>query len=204
VISLAVLGDDDPEWRPDTFAYGCFGSRTSITFPIAKLTDYDDKKEILETKDNPFALATLAHLASRQTKNAPNARYAWKLRLFRLLLTKGWQAADIRDLIRFMDYMLTLPEELDNQLEEAVHSELGEAPMEYISSFERRAMKREHDKGLGKGQRQLLRLQLEDRFGQLPKWADERLENADEQTVLSWGKTFYKESSLESALNQRA
>src|SRR5439155_13517434 len=37
VVSLAVLTDDDPSWRPDHFEYGAWGSKTSITFPIVKL-----------------------------------------------------------------------------------------------------------------------------------------------------------------------
>ena len=72
--------------------------------------------------------------------------------------------------------------------------------MEYISSFERRAMKKEYDKGLGKGRRQLLRLQLEDRFGQLPKWVNDKLDKADEQTVLTWATDIFKKDTLESLM----
>ena len=37
VISLAVLGDEEPTWRPDRFTYGMFGCTTGIHFPIVKL-----------------------------------------------------------------------------------------------------------------------------------------------------------------------
>ena len=40
VVSLAILCDDSPEWRPRGFAYGGWGSRTGIRFPTVKLLDY--------------------------------------------------------------------------------------------------------------------------------------------------------------------
>jgi hypothetical protein len=39
VISLAILIDDDPAWRPSRFEYGRWGFRTSMVFPIVKLLD---------------------------------------------------------------------------------------------------------------------------------------------------------------------
>ena len=39
VISLAILADDDPYWRPSRYEYGRWGFRASIEFPVAKLLD---------------------------------------------------------------------------------------------------------------------------------------------------------------------
>ncbi|MBS3780649.1 MAG: plasmid pRiA4b ORF-3 family protein [Desulfovermiculus sp.] len=41
VVSLAVLADNDPNWRPHGFRYGDFGSLTSLEFPVVKISDYD-------------------------------------------------------------------------------------------------------------------------------------------------------------------
>ena len=40
VISLAILADDDPDWRPSRYEYGRWGFRTGTEFPIVKLLDY--------------------------------------------------------------------------------------------------------------------------------------------------------------------
>jgi hypothetical protein len=40
VISLAILADDDPAWRPSRFGYGRWGFRTGTEFPVVKLLDY--------------------------------------------------------------------------------------------------------------------------------------------------------------------
>jgi hypothetical protein len=36
VVSLAILCDDAPDWRPKGFAYGGWGSRTGIRFPTGQ------------------------------------------------------------------------------------------------------------------------------------------------------------------------
>ena len=40
IVSLAVLADPTPGWRPRRFAVGRWGSRLGLTFPSVKLTDY--------------------------------------------------------------------------------------------------------------------------------------------------------------------
>jgi hypothetical protein len=39
VVSLAVLGDDRENWRPDHFGYDLWGCRMRLEFPTAKLLD---------------------------------------------------------------------------------------------------------------------------------------------------------------------
>src|SRR6266851_2632584 len=39
VVSLAILADDDPSWRPNQYSYERWGFRTGIEFPIVKLLD---------------------------------------------------------------------------------------------------------------------------------------------------------------------
>ena len=60
VISLAILADDDPDWRPNQYEYGRWGFRTATEFPIVKLLDYAANEQALETDPNPFAVVVLA------------------------------------------------------------------------------------------------------------------------------------------------
>lgn len=39
VASLAVLGDDNPNWEPSQFGYSLFGCTLNFQFPIVKLVD---------------------------------------------------------------------------------------------------------------------------------------------------------------------
>ncbi len=40
VVSLAVLGDDNPEWRPKAFEEDMFGCKVEFTYPMVKLNDF--------------------------------------------------------------------------------------------------------------------------------------------------------------------
>ena len=59
VVSLAVLGDDRPSWRPDRFQYEMWGCSVGIRFPIVKLLDYAQDLPGLENNPNPFATVIL-------------------------------------------------------------------------------------------------------------------------------------------------
>jgi hypothetical protein len=62
VVSLAILADDDPAWRPSQFSYGRWGFRAGVEFPVVKLLDYAPHWQALEADPNPFATVVLAHL----------------------------------------------------------------------------------------------------------------------------------------------
>src|SRR5262249_46110272 len=71
VVSLAVLGDPQPEWRPQEFSYGRWGSRMGLAFAVSKLLDFESRWTELEGSDNPFALIVMAHLRTQATQGAP-------------------------------------------------------------------------------------------------------------------------------------
>ena len=83
VVSLAVLADDDPRWRPGSFRSGLWGCERRFDFPHVKLLDYDGHEAELEASDNPFARVVLAHLKALQTRADPATRHDWKVRLVR-------------------------------------------------------------------------------------------------------------------------
>ena len=89
VISLAILADDDPDWRPSQYGYGRWGFRTRTEFPIVKLLDYARTIQALEADPNPFAMVVLAHLKTLETRRSPADRHAWKLRLVKGLYESG-------------------------------------------------------------------------------------------------------------------
>jgi hypothetical protein len=160
VISMAVLGDEEPAWRPNQFDYGMFGCTMGFEFPIVKLVDYASQAEILETDPNPFAAVVLAHLKTLETRADPNSRRTWKLRLIKSLYDRGLDGEQVRLLFKFLDWIMELPEEL----EEALNADLAEfereRKMPYVSSIERIALK----KGRAEGKAETLLRLLSKRF----------------------------------------
>ena len=107
--SLAVLADDEPNWRPCEFRDNLFGCEASLRFPIVKLLDFATKEAELETSANLFAKIVLAHLKARQTQRDPASRSVWKLRLIRGLYEQGLSGKDVRELFRVIDWLMVLP-----------------------------------------------------------------------------------------------
>ena len=109
VASLAVLADDDPDWRPTEFRSSLFGCEAGLRFPAVKLLDFAAHEAVLEASVNPFAQVVLAHLKARQTHDDPAGRHAWKVRLVRGLYERGFSPKDVRELFRLIDWLMELP-----------------------------------------------------------------------------------------------
>jgi hypothetical protein len=71
----------------------------------------------LESSDNPFAIAVLAHLKTLETRGDAEARLQWKAHLARLLFARNWSRREIEELLQFLDWLMSLPEQLEDQFE---------------------------------------------------------------------------------------
>ncbi len=158
VASLAVLADDDPDWRPSEFRSSVFGCEVGIRFPTVKLLDFAAHEAALEASANPFAKVVLAHLKAQETQRDPAGRHAWKLRLVRGLYERGFSVKDVRELFRVIDWMMELPPALDRVFRQELDKIQEEKRMPYVTSIERLA----RCEGMCMGIESLLRL----RFGE--------------------------------------
>lgn len=168
-VSLAILTDEDGEWRPTQHQHTHFGCTITLDFPTIKLLDYD-QNALLES-DNPFAFVTLAHLQTMEAGRSDNRRMDTKYRLMKLLFEQGYGKQEIRDLFLFIDWILLLPPVLEQQLQERVATLTEGKNMEYISSWEQIALER----GEIKGRVETILRQLRIKFGELSSEIEERL-----------------------------
>ncbi len=116
VVSLGVLADEDPAFRPDTYACGCFGCTLRFTFPTVKLLDWRQQWQELEASDNPFAVVVMAHLKAREQPTDMLFRKKWKIKLIRGMYERGYTRQQIIDLFTFIDWLLVLPEEMEQEV----------------------------------------------------------------------------------------
>src|SRR5262249_29004474 len=112
VVSVAVLADDDPNWRPVGYEWEVWGCEKRLVVPTVKLRDYAEREAELEESRNPFAKVVLAHLKALETRRDPETRRSWKFRLVRGLYERGFSAEDVRQLFRFIDWLMELPEQV--------------------------------------------------------------------------------------------
>ena len=166
VASLAVLGDDRSNWRPDRYGYELLGCRVGLRFPVVKLLDYRADWAALEANDNPFATVVMAHLKALETRSDDQGRYGWKLALIKRLYGRNYTRQDVLELFRFIDWMMILPEELETQFTETVVQLEGEKQMRYVTSVERYFMKKAHQEGMQEGLLEGIALGLRLKFGE--------------------------------------
>ena len=61
-------------------------------------------------------MVVLAHLKALETQRSPADRHAWKVRLVKGLYERGMDPEDVRQLFRFIDWVMGLPEPLEGVL----------------------------------------------------------------------------------------
>ena len=142
VVTLAVLADDNPGWRPGTYEDSLWGWSVRMTFPVAKVLDYAGREAELETSPNPFARVVLAHLKALETRRDPKTRHAWKFRLVRGLFERGFSADDLGQLLRLIDWLMVLPPRLEDAFQRDYAAFVEEQRVPYVTTFERYAMLR--------------------------------------------------------------
>jgi hypothetical protein len=176
-VSLAVLADPEPKWRPAAFGYSRWGCRIQLDFPVVKLMDWADRHEELVGSGNPFAIVVAAHLAALAAGKRPETRFARRKALYRDMRRMGVSQEQASALMTFMDWVLELPEELDDRFWAEVNEEEGGSTMQYMSRFEMKAVERGRQEGVAMGRQEgealglrlglleALQLGLELRFG---------------------------------------
>jgi len=152
VMSLAILGDDQENWRPKSYTYGFGGFKVSCRFPIIKLLDY--KWEELEKSDNPFSIVVRIHLKAIETRKSHPKRLYWKKELFKALYEANYSKRDIIELFHFLDWVMGLPAVLEQQFDQFTIQYEEEKKMPYVTSIERFGIK----KGLKDGRKEGIQL----------------------------------------------
>ncbi len=92
----------------------------------------------LEESDNPFAIVVLTHLRNLETKKDSQRRWQWKVELVKELYRRGFSESDVRKLFDFIDWLLALPEELENSFYQEITKFEEKQKMRFVNIAERR------------------------------------------------------------------
>lgn len=152
VLTLVLLVDSARNWRPTEYRSYVLGLPVHhFQFYPVKLLDYREQESILKTNDNPFAWITLVQLASIKTRNNWSQRLTSKISLTRLLYQRKWTKTKILNLYAFLDWVLTLPEDLETIYTEELKQIEEIAQMPFITGMERMGIRKGFQMGLEKG-----------------------------------------------------
>ena len=166
VITLALLTDFDPAWRPGRYVRELAGCRVEFNFPIRKFTDYNDEE--LAASRNPFAFIARAHREARTTGDDMNRRYDLRMVLQDAVEASGMKEPEVLWVTRFIEEVMRLPEDLHRKLffEQQARKE---KVMEFTTYAERVGEKKGIKKGKLKGKAESVIQLLEMRFKQVPE-----------------------------------
>jgi hypothetical protein len=120
VITLALITEDSEWFRPAEYKIAHRSFELSFKFPVIKIIDYKDRPAELEKSMNPFAIATFAYLRLIESKDDIEKKYRWKKSLIGDLYQKGFAREDIITLFRFIDWIIRMPADMEQNFREEI------------------------------------------------------------------------------------
>jgi hypothetical protein len=209
VVSLAVLTDENGNWRPTEHHYKLWGCELLFKFPVVKLIDYREQWEALEKSDNPFAMVVMVHLKTLETRGKDEDRKYWKLRFIRYMFERGFTKDVIPGIFLFIDWLMKLPFVLEQEFKRELQTVEHSYTMPYITSWERAGIEQGKVIGMQQGIQQgkkegclegkvgtLLTL-LHHKFGSVPQVFVEKVNEAELAQINRWTKLVLDAEKIE-------
>ena len=137
VITLVILTDGNKKFRPEKYEVKYADTSITLRFGTVKLLDYKPEIAELEKNKNPFAVITLAYLRLIESKNDDAKKYFWKRTLIKSLYSKGYTQENIRQLYKFIDWIVTLPKEMEEKLVYEIKDSEEEQNMPIVTNMEK-------------------------------------------------------------------
>lgn len=195
VLSVAVLADDVESWRPHVYQREFMGCKLRFEFPICKLLDFRARWEELEAHPHPAAIIVMAHLRALESRRDMNERRTLRQQLTQLVYERGYDRKEVLEILRLLDWLLTLPKELGLAHRQWLINYEKEKAMPYVTSYE--AFSREEGlqeglkKGLQQGLQEGLRTQqvivlklLRQRLGELDEVTEQRVNELPSERMM--------------------
>jgi hypothetical protein len=107
----------------------------------------------------------MAHLKAIETRDNALERFASKVALTRRLYEQGYSREDVVNLFGFIDWIMSLPEELEQEFWREVRNLEEDLRMPYITSVERIATEKGIQQGMRTGLLEGIELGLRLKFG---------------------------------------
>jgi len=157
VISLGVFTDEDENFRPEEYLRDRSGWNFELRMkiPVVKILDYrvkEEKRNELTNSKNPMALVVRVQLKSFEAQKADvNQRYEFKRDLIRECYKEGYTKKQIHFLLRFIDLIIRLPEDIEKRLLYEIAKFEEDKKMDYVTSWEQIAKKEGKKEGIKEG-----------------------------------------------------
>jgi len=141
----------------------------------------------------------MAHLKTLETRHDLDQRYEWKWHVTLALYRRGYKKQDVIHLFLFIDWIMTLPEELKRSFSKRVIAYEEERKMKFISSVEELGIEKGMEKGMLTEAREMVAEVLAARFSAVPEHIVKRLSCIEDRNFL---KQLLKKAVLTRSIEQ--
>ncbi len=133
VTALAIYTGEKVSSQYDKFSYDFLGTSLNYQFNSYQVRKAKEK-ELLASK-NPFALVVLATKYLHESKTDKHKRFQFKRKLIKLAKERGYSGKQIISLLKFIDLILVLPVDLEQQfVQEVISTFIKTKDMETLKS----------------------------------------------------------------------
>jgi hypothetical protein len=192
VSALAVLTDNDLNWRPDRYEVVCMKTRLVYEYPVFKLADYTEKE--LNDSGNPWSWVMKTALIGLKANWDDDSLLKIKIRLYREFREKGYPIEKTRLFLQFLKYYVRFEkteyfDKFDHQIQTVDNKK--DSPMGILELVKEHLIEEAQQKGIEKGIEQGMtkgQLAKASRITQrvieeFPDWSDEKVADLVEMQV---------------------
>lgn len=155
ILSLAVVTNQTPDPDLGTYQRERDGYGVRFRFRVQALRVWNESTLIDLAARNPFAVVALAQRAAhRRWKD--EKRKVRKREIVTLLYRYRYGREDVLKLLRFIDWLIRLPDELEQELRAELMVLAEEKSMAYVTSFERFAREEGREEGREEARKEVL------------------------------------------------
>jgi hypothetical protein len=189
IISLAVVTNERDSSELGKYVAERDGYGERFTFRVHNLQDWRTRWNELRDRaaTNPFAVVAMAQLVAHQRTRKP-VRQARKRELIKLLYEHCYSREDVLQLLRFIDWMIRLPKDLELELQQELTTYEEQAHMSYVMSWERFAEERGEKRGEKRGEANALLILFQTKFGTPVPAVEQQIYEAPLDQVQHWLK----------------
>ena len=198
VYSLGILLDDPGVGGRLVYTDEHRGQGVRFSFPVVELEAWRDRWGELESlaPGNPFAVVIMAQLRANRYRDK-RTRLGPKFELVRSLRRYGYAPETASRIYRLIEWMITLPKDLEPEYLRAVSALSEEDKMTYVTLIEREGIKRGRVEGRVEGQAELLLRQIRRRFGAVDEATDRRIRGALARELETWSLNILDAATLD-------
>ena len=131
-----------------------------------------------------------------ETQNNALSRKRWKLQITRGMYEKGFTEQNILNIFNFIDWVMKLPPELEEQFSVELETYEQERKMPYVTSIERRGIEKGRQEGWQEAESNTLLMILRKRFGAVPQPIEQQIRVAAAAHLEAWINTSLDANTL--------